>query len=85
MKESTSYLTGYVLASTYRKKVLLALKEKALTPNVIAEKIGVYPTHVSTTLTQLSKKNLVVCLTPKLKKGRLYEITKKGQEILQQL
>lgn len=63
----------------------MVLKEKALTPNIISEKTGVYPTHISTTLTQLSKKNLVVCLTPKLKKGRLYELTKKGNEILLQL
>lgn len=75
-------MIGYVLASNYRKKVLLALKEKALTPNVISEKTGIYPTHVSTTLTQLSKMNIVVCLTPKLKKGKLYDLTKEGRGIL---
>ena len=73
-------MTGYVLASNYRKKVLLALKEKALTPNVISEKTGIYPTHVSTTLTQLSKMSIVVCLTPKLKKGKLYDLQKKVEE-----
>jgi predicted transcriptional regulator len=81
----TAYLTGFVLASTYRRKVLLALKDKALTPNIISERTSIYPTHVSTSLTELSKKNLVVCLTPKLKKGRLYGLTKKGHEILDQL
>ena len=85
MTESSSYLVGYILASNYRKKILLALKERALTPNAISKKTGIYPTHVSTSLTQLSEKNLVVCLTPKLRKGRLYELTKKGLEIVQQL
>lgn len=75
-------MTGYVIASNYRKKVLQALKEKALTPNTISEKTGIYPTHVSTTLKELSKMNIVVCLTPKLKKGRLYTLTKEGKEIL---
>jgi ArsR family transcriptional regulator, cadmium/lead-responsive transcriptional repressor len=75
-------MIGFVLASDYRKKVLLALKEKALTPNRIAEKTGIYPTHVSTTLAQLSKMSIVVCLTPKLKKGKLYDLTKEGRGIL---
>lgn len=75
-------MIGYVLASNYRKKILLALKEKALTPNVISEKTGIYPTHVSTALSQLSKMNIVICLTPKLKKGRLYDLTKEGRSIL---
>lgn len=84
MKENAEIL-GYVLASNYRKKVLIALKDKALTPMAISEKTGVYPTHVSTTLSELTEKNLVVCLTPQLKKGRLYEITKEGQKLLKHL
>ena len=77
-----SYLLGFVLASKYRKKILQALQEKPLTPATIAEKTEIYPSHVSMTLVELTKKNLVVCLTPKLKKGRLYVLTKEGKTIL---
>lgn len=76
---------GYVLASNYRKKVLVALKDKAITPMTISEKTGVYPTHVSTTLSELTAKNLVICLTPKLKKGRLYELTSSGKNLVKNL
>lgn len=76
---------GYVLASNYRKKVLTALKDKAITPMTISEKTGIYPTHVSTTLSELTEKHLIICLTPKLKKGRLYELTKEGHRILEKV
>lgn len=80
-----SYLMGYVLASTYRKKVISVLKEKTLTPNTISEKTGLYPSHVSQTLSELTKKKLVVCLTPKLKKGRLYKLTSEGKNVLKHI
>jgi len=80
-----SYLLGYVLASNYRKKVLQALQDKPLTPAIIAEKTEIYPSHVSMTLVELTKKNIVVCLTPKLKKGRLYDLTKEGRNVLKYL
>jgi len=77
-----SYLLGFVLASKYRKKILQSLQDKPLTPAIISEKTGIYPSHVSMTLVELTKKNLVVCLTPKLKKGRLYDLTKEGSNML---
>ena len=80
-----SYLLGFILASNYRKKVLLALQEKTDTPSGIAEKTKIYPSHISNTLSELVDKKLVVCLTPKLKKGRLYELTASGKRILKNL
>ena len=61
------------------------LNEEALTPNTISEKTGLYPSHVSQTLSELTKKKLVVCLTPKLKKGRLYELTSDGKNVLKHI
>ena len=80
-----SYLLGYVLASEYRQKIMTALRDKPLTPSGISDKIKMYPSHVSQTLTELVEKKLVVCLTPKLKKGRLYDLTKEGHSILKKL
>ena len=77
-----SYLLGFVLASEYRKKVMVALGEKPNTPSAISEKTKIYPSHISNTLNELVEKKLVVCLTPKLKKGRLYDLTKEGKKIL---
>ncbi len=80
-----SYTLGFVLASEYRKKVMLALQDKLSTPSIISEKTKIYPSHVSTTLAELVEKKLVVCTTPKLRKGRLYELTTTGMEILKNI
>lgn len=80
-----SYTLGFVLASEYRKKVILSLQDKPSTPSIISEKTKIYPSHISNTLSELVEKKLVVCLTPKLKKGRLYELTKTGKELLKNI
>jgi len=82
---NNSYNLGFVLASEYRKKVMIALQNKPSTPSTISEKTKIYPSHISTTLSELVEKKLVVCLTPKLKKGRLYELTANGKKILKNL
>jgi len=79
------HLIGYVLASEYRKKVVLVLKDKPLTPVMIAEKTSLHASHISNTLSELTKENIVVCLTPKLRKGRLYDLTKDGRNLLENL
>lgn len=84
MNESP-YKLGYVVASNYRKKALLALQEKPMTPADISKKTSIYPSHISTSLKELSEKTLVVCLTPKLRKGRLYNLTKEGRKILKDI
>lgn len=80
-----SYKIGYVVASNYRKKVLLALQEKPMTPIGVSKKTSIYPSHISTALKELNEKMLVVCLTPKLRKGRLYDLTKEGRKILKEI
>lgn len=73
------------MASEYRQKIMLSLKEKPLTPVAMAEKTELHTSHVSNTLAELTKEKLVVCLTPKLRKGRLYELTPTGKKILNNL
>ena len=80
-----AYALGFVLASEHRKKVMLALQDRPSTPSVISEKTKIYPSHISNTLSELVEKKLVVCLTPKLKKGRLYELTANGKKILKNI
>ncbi|MFQ5788595.1 MAG: transcriptional regulator [Thermodesulfobacteriota bacterium] len=80
-----SYKLGYVLASNYRKKVILALKDKAMMPAEISKKVSIHPSHTSNALKELASKNLVICITPKLRKGRLYDLTKEGHNILKNL
>ena len=65
--------------------MLLALKDKAMTPADISKKTSIYPSHISNALKELSEKTLVVCRTPKLRKGRLYDLTKEGRKLLKEI
>lgn len=62
-----------------------ALEGKKITPVEMAKETGISLSHVSNTLAELLENDLVVCLTPKLKKGRLYELTTSGKKILKDL
>ena len=64
---------------------MISLQEKPLTPVTIAGKTELHTSHVSNTLAELTKEKLIVCLTPKLRKGRLYELTKTGKELLKNI
>ena len=68
--------------SSYREKVLNDLKEKIKTPSRIAKSTNISTSHVSTALKELKEHELVVCLNPEKKQGRIYKITKLGEEVL---
>ena len=72
---------GYVFSSNYRKKVIRALLAGPKTPKQIAIEVDLYLSHVSKTLNELQDHGISLCLTPNLKRGRIYELTKEGKEI----
>ena len=49
--------------------------------NKIAKDIGIRPNHISMTLNQLKNKQLIKCINEEAKKGRIYKLTEKGEEI----
>lgn len=78
-------MLGYIKASSYRSKIIKALDGKKLTPIEMSKETDVRLSHVSNTLSELLEKDLVVCLNPDSKKGRLYELTKEGHNVLKYL
>ena len=76
---------GFVVGSDYRKKVVNAIGSGPRTPSQIAADVGVHRNHVSSTLKDLEKAGIVDCLTPDLRKGRLYQLTERGRQILGKL
>jgi len=72
---------GFVIASRYRKAVLQALSHRPKAPKEIAVEAGLSLSHVSRALSQLAKKELVVCVNPEAVKGRIYELTPRGQKV----
>ncbi len=81
MVEEELNLTGYVLASRYRRFILRELASSVNTPSGIASALDVRINKVSTGLRNLEKSGLIICSTPKNRKGRIYRITELGRRI----
>ena len=71
-----------IKSSEYRSKVLKAINGNIITPSEIAKKTGLRLNHVSMVLTELKENNLVKCLNENTKKGRLYQLTDIGKNVI---
>lgn len=78
-------LRGKVISSEYRKKVLMKLNEKVMMPNELRKNLDIKMSHISRTLKEIENMGLITCLTPELRKGKQYTITKQGKEVLKLL
>lgn len=71
---------SYVIASKTRKSIVVKL-DTPRTPTFLAKDLSINLANVSRALTELEERNVVVCLTPKQKVGKIYSLTKKGKDI----
>ena len=74
-------LMSYVKVSKYREGVMEALITAGLNglmPHEIATETGILQNHISMTLKQLYDKDLIVCINPEVRKGRIYRCTNIG-------
>ena len=78
-------LYGFVMASQHRIKIVRALEVGPSSPKQISQKTDLHLSHVSKTLKDLETNGVVSCLTPALRRGRMYNLTKEGTDILQQI
>lgn len=84
MELSDEMLTeiSYVNISKYRTKVMKSLDGEVLIPSQIAKNSGIRTNHISKVLAELKAHELVECINPEVRKGRLYRLTDKGEEIV---
>ena len=75
----------YVNNSSYRVKVLKALGDDVKIPTQIASDSGILPNHISNVLRQLKEKEIVECINPEVRKGRLYRLSDDGLNVLKEL
>ena len=75
----------YVEKSSYRVSVLKAIGDDVKIPKKIASDSGVLPNHLSNVLRELKEKELVECINPEVRKGRLYRLTEEGSDILDRI
>lgn len=78
-------LIGKVHRSTYRTKVLKELHKGVKTPSELSEETDIKISHISRALRRLKGWDLVECLNPDLKKGKMYSITELGREVIELL
>lgn len=78
-------LIGFVKASNYRSQIMLSLKKRNKTPKELRNELGFHLSHISSTLNNLISKGLVVCLTPQLRKGKIFALTELGLNTITQL
>ena len=75
----------YIEKSKYRSKVLKTLANNAKMPSEISKDTGIVQNHISNTLRQLKDHDLVECINPEVRKGRLYRLTDSGEEIVDKI
>ena len=76
---------SYVQISTYRTKVMKSLEDEVKIPSKIAEDAEIRQNHISKVLAELKAHELVECINPEVRKGRLYRLTDKGDEIVKNI
>lgn len=75
----------YVEKSQYRSKVLKSLSNDAKMPSQIAKDTEIVQNHISNTLRQLKDHDLVECINPEVRKGRLYRLTNDGEDVVKNI
>jgi predicted transcriptional regulator len=73
---------GFIRSSKYRMQIMKLLESNAMTPTEISNELKTHFSQITKTLLELEKRDLVKCLTPSLRKGRLYGITDKGKKTM---
>ena len=76
---------SYVQISTYRAKVMKSLDGEVKIPTHIARDSDIRQNHISKVLSELKAHELVECINPEVRKGRLYRLTSKGDEIVKNI
>lgn len=75
----------YVKRSKNRLKVMKSLDGDVKIPSEIAKDAQIHNNHISNILRQLRQRELVECINPEAKKGRLYRLTDSGEKVVQNL
>ena len=76
---------SYVQISKYRTKTMKALEGNAKIPSAIARDSGIRTNHISKVLSELKGHELVECINPEVRKGRLYELTDMGNLVMENI
>ena len=76
----------YVKKSVYRLRVIKSLDGNVVKiPSEIAKDAGTHTSSISKTLRELREHDIIECINPHMRKGRLYRLTEKGKKVAQKI
>ena len=76
-------IIGYLKGSPAHYKTLKTLKKNFSIPSEISKKAKLTPSQVSISLHDLKKHGLVICLNEDAVKGKIYQSTDLGLEVIE--
>jgi predicted transcriptional regulator len=76
-------LVSFVTSGKLRFKILIELNKSERIPSELSNIIGAPISHISLSMRELEKKDLIMCLTPDRRKNKYFQITKLGKDILE--
>ena len=82
MEKEKLDLLVYINRSSYRVKIIKSIGRGIMMPKGIADDTGLLLNHISYVLKSLKARNLVVCINPEFRKGRMYKLTPEALELL---
>jgi len=77
-------LISFIARAKRRFEILRLLKEHEKSQVALMKETGMYKTHTSRTLKELSDKKLIKCTNPEDREFKFYKITKKGKDTLEE-
>lgn len=75
---------SFILSSPICYNILKAVTSEK-TPSQISREINVARSNISTKLSELLKRKLIVCLNPNSRRWRFYKISDKGKSVLKRV
>ncbi len=75
-------LISFILRAKNRRDIIKHLKEGSKNASDLVKLTGMYKSHVSRTLAELRREELIECLNPKDREYKFYRLTKKCENIL---
>lgn len=73
---------GFIKASKIRCNIVFLILNRAMTPKEIQKELNLHFPQVSLALKELQDRELIECINEGLKKGRLYILSTRGQELI---
>ena len=75
---------SYVLRAKTRKKVVMIM-DRIRMPSELKKELKIEDSNIARALRELEKANLIKCLTPKQKMGKLFTLTAEGEKIRKEI